>query len=189
MEITMRNLKAGGEIDLRDFLARADVMSTCGMPVLISDYSEYYRLAAYLSRYTKESIAITMGAGSLHDLFDERYYTQLEGGVLESFGRLFKNDLKIYCYPLMDQETGELMTCENLKIAPELQKLYGYLLDRGGINALDNYDQNCLKIFSREILKKIKERDPSWEDMVPATVAGIIKSKNYFGYQSPVMQA
>jgi hypothetical protein len=189
MEITMRNLKAGGAIDLRDFLARADVMSACGMPVLISDYFEYYRLAAYLSRYTKESIAITMGASSLQDLFDEQYYTKLEGGVLESFGRLFKNDLKIYCYPLLDQATGELMTCDNLKIAPELQKLYGYLLDRGGINALDNYDSNCLKVFSRDILRKIKDCDPGWEEMVPGSVANIIKSKSYFGYQATMMQA
>lgn len=182
MEITMSNLKSAGEIDLRDFLSRADVMSACGMPVLISDYSEYYRLARYLSRYTKESIAITMGAGSLQDLFDEKYYTELEGGVLESFGRLFKNDLKIYCYPLLDQTTGELMTCQNLRIAPYLEKLYGYLLDRGGINALDNYNHECLKIFSREILKKIKDSDSSWENMVPEAVATIIKNRNFFGF-------
>ncbi len=184
MELTMRNLKAGGEIDLRDFLSRADVLAACGMPVLISDYFEYYRLAAYLSRCTKESIAITMGAGSLQDLFDEKYYHQLDGGVLESFGRLFKNDLKIYCYPLLDQVTGALMECHNLSIAPELQKLYGYLVDRGGINALDNYDPRCLNIFSREILKKIQAGDESWEEMVPAKVAGVIKEKNCFGYQS-----
>jgi hypothetical protein len=183
MEITMRNLKAGGDIDLRDFLARADVMGACGMPVLISDYFEYYRLAAYLSRYTKESIALTMGAGSLQDLFDEKYYSQLEGGILESFGRLFKNGLKIYCYPLMDQNTGELMTCQNLKIAPELQKLYGYLIDRGGINEVDNFDLNCLKVFSRDVLKKIKAGDSQWEQMVPTPVAEVIKRKCYFGYQ------
>ena len=81
MEITMNNLKAAGEIDLRDFLARADVVAACGMPVLISDYFQYYRLASYLARYTKESIAITMGAGSLLQLFDEKYYTGLEGGI------------------------------------------------------------------------------------------------------------
>ncbi len=183
MEITMRNLKVAGEIDLRDFLARADVMSSCGMPVLISDYFEYYRLSAYLSRYTKERIAITMGASSLQDLFDERYYTQLEGGVLESFGRLFKNELKIYCYPLLDQSTGELMTCKNLKIAPELEKLYGYLFDRGGINELDNYDPDCLKVFSREVLRMIKDGNSNWETMVPPAVADIIKNKGYFGYQ------
>ncbi|MEW4455443.1 TonB-dependent receptor [Bremerella sp. JC817] len=182
MEITMRNLKAEGEIDRRDFLARADIMAACGMTVLISDYFEYYRLAAYLSRYTKEKIAITMGAGSMRELFDDKYYTQLDGGILESFGRLFKNDLKIYCYPLLDRDTGELMTCENLEIKPELKKLYGYLLERGGINNLDNYDPDCLGIFSRDVLRKIGECDLSWESMVPAPVAKVIKDRKFFDY-------
>jgi hypothetical protein len=183
MEITMRNLKAAGEIDLRDFLARADVMSACGMPVLISDYFQYYRLAGYLSRYSKESIAITMGAASLRDLFDEQYYTGLEGGVLESFGRLFKNDLRIYCYPLLDPQTGEMVTFENLEFKPELQKLYGYLVERGVISGLDNYSEDCLRIFSREVLQKIKAGDASWEIMVPAAVADVIKRRSYFDYQ------
>ncbi len=183
MEITMRNLKAEGEIDRRDFLARADVIAACGMNVLISDYFEYYRLAAYLSQCTKERIAITMGAGSLRELFDEKYYTALEGGILESFGRLFKNDLKIYCYPLMDRESGELTTCDNLAIKPELQRLYGYLLDRGGINNLDNFNPDCLGIFSRDVLRKIGDCDPSWEQMVPKSVANVIKERKYFDYQ------
>lgn len=96
MEITMRNLMADGQIDYRDFLARADMLVASGMTVLISDYFQYYRLAAYLGRYTKAKIGISMGIGSLRELFDEKYYTGLEGGILESFGRLFKNDLKLY---------------------------------------------------------------------------------------------
>lgn len=183
MEITMSNLKADGEIDHRDFLARADVVAACGLTVLISDYFEYYRLAAYLSSYTTEKIAIVMGTGSLLELFDEKYYTQLPGGILESFGRLFKNDLKLYCYPLLDRTTGEIRTCDNLELGPELRQLYGYLLDRGGINCLDNYNPDCLDVFSREILKKIKARDASWEDMVPQSVAGVIKERKYFDYQ------
>lgn len=128
-------------------------------------------------------VAITMGAGSLRELFDEKYYTALEGGILESFGRLFKNDLKIYCYPLMDQESGELTTCDNLAIKPELQRLYGYLLDRGGINHLDNFSPECLSIFSRDVLRKIGDCDPSWEQMVPKSVANVIKERKYFDYQ------
>ena len=107
MELTMRNLQAAsgtsdGKIDLRDFLARADVLAACGKTVLISNYFEYYRLAAYLSGFSKKMIGITMGAASLIELFDEKYYANLEGGILEAFGRLFKNDLKIYVYPLRD---------------------------------------------------------------------------------------
>ncbi|MGB7344990.1 MAG: TonB-dependent receptor [Pirellulaceae bacterium] len=184
MELTMNNLKAeGGKIDLRDFLARADVMAACGTTVLISDYFEYYRLAAYLSRYTRENIALTMGAHSLCQIFDESYYTELEGGVLESFGRLFSNDLKIYCYPCENRDTGELMTSDDLKIAPELRQLYGYLQDRGVINSLDNFDPDCLQIFSRDVLRKIKDGDTTWEEMVPPAVADVIKDKCYFGHQ------
>src|SRR5258708_40345876 len=129
MEITMHNLLAaagpdGGKIDLHDFLARADMLAACGMTVLISDCFEYYRLAAYLARYTKKKIGVTMGAGSLCELFDEKYYAGLDGGILESFGRLFKNDLKLYIYPLLDRKTGELTTVENLHVAPELRKLF-----------------------------------------------------------------
>lgn len=183
MEITMNNLKADGEIDHRDFLARADVVAACGLTVLISDYFEYYRLAAYLSWYTRERIAIVMGTGSLLELFNEKYYTGLQGGILESFGRLFKKELKIYCYPLLDRTTDEITTCENLQIKPDLQKLYGYLLDRGGVNHLDNYSPDCLRVFSRDILKKIKDCDVSWEEMVPQSVASVIKDRKYFNFQ------
>ena len=182
MELTMNNLKAEGEIDLADFMARADVMAACGMPVLISDYSRYFRLAAYLSQYTRESIAITMGAGSLLELFDEKYYTSLDGGILESFGRMFKNDLKVYCYPMLDSESAELRTCDNLPIDPQLKQLFGYLRDRGGIVDLDYFDETCLTIRSREVLEKIKRGDASWDCDVPPSVADVIKRRNYFDH-------
>ena len=188
MELTMSNLKATGKIDLRDFLSRADAVSACGMPVLISDFPEYYRLAAYLSRYTKERIAITMGAGSLRELFDTKYYDDLEGGILESFGRLFKNGLKLYCYPLQDQVTGELTTSDNLVVDEGLQQLYAYLRDRGDIESLTDFDADCLKVFSREVLQKIKDGDTQWEEMVPKSVANVIKAKCYFNY-SPMAHA
>lgn len=184
-EITMHNLQADGDIDLRDFLARVDVLAACGMTVLISDYFEYYRLAAYLARYTKKKIGITMGAGSLCELFDEKYYTTLEGGILESFGRLFKNDLKIYIYPLMNRETGELTTVDNLKIAPEIRNLYEYLVNRGCIEQLDSYDPQHLRTFSREVLRQIQAGDPDWIQHVPEEVAAVIQERGFFGYRRP----
>ncbi len=185
-EITMRNLQANGDIDLRDFLARVDVLAACGMTVMISDYFEYYRLAAYLSRYTKKKIGITMGAGSLCDLFDEKYYTKLDGGILESFGRLFKNDLKLYIYPLLDQATGKLTTVTNLQIAPELRKLYEYLLEKRCVEQLDNYNPQCLQTFSREVLKQIQAGDMAWTEHVPAEVADVIQRRGFFGFKRPL---
>jgi len=183
MEITMRNLLAGGkEVDRRDFLARADLLAACGMTVLISDYFEYFRLAAYIAWRTKERIGIVMGVPSLVELFDDKYYTALPGGILESFGRLFKNDLKLYVYPVRKHEQEELKTVGTLEVAPELRKLYGYLADRGSFVHLDNFKPEYLSIYSRDVLKRIAAGDESWETMVPAAVAEIIKKRGFFGY-------
>ncbi|MDF1739588.1 MAG: TonB-dependent receptor [Verrucomicrobiales bacterium] len=184
MEITMKNLMTDGKIDYRDFLARADMLVASGMTVLISNYFEYYRLAAYLRRYTPSKVGITMGIGSLKELFDEKYYTELDGGILESFGRLFKHNIKLYIYPLKDPKTGELTTLENLKIADGLQHLYHYLIDRGCIEQLHNYDESCQNVFSRDVLAKIAENDPAWETMVPEAVARVIRTRGYFGCQA-----
>lgn len=183
-ELTMRNLMAGGtEVDRRDFLARADVLSACGVTVLISDYFEYYRLAAYLSWRTKERVGIVMGIPSLLEIFDERYYTQLPGGILESFGRLFKNDLKLYVYPLQANSPAGLTTVQTLEVAPELKKLYGYLADRGSFVELDNYNPAYLPFFSRDALAKIAAGDESWREMVPQAVADVITARQFFGYK------
>jgi hypothetical protein len=187
MEITMRNLleaNGSGSVDVHDFLARADVLAACGMTVLISDYSEYYRLAAYLGRHTKQRIGIVMGTGSLKDLFEEQYYANLDGGILESFGRLFKNDLKLYVYPLLDPATSSLTTVQNLQVAPKLRKLYEYLVERGNIEPVDGFTESHLSIFSRDVLRKIETGDATWESSVPPGVAEVIKRQSFFGHRA-----
>ncbi len=183
MEITMKNLLATGKIDLADFLARADVLAAAGKTVLISDYFEYYRLAAYLTRYTSQPIAVTMGVASLEELFQEQYYSGLEGGILEAFGKLFTKDLRIYVYPLKDPATGQLSTVENIQMPGALNSLYRHLVERGRIKQLDNYDESVLHIFSRDVLRRIKDNDASWESMVPPEIARVIKDRQYFGYR------
>jgi hypothetical protein len=183
MEITMHNLLATGKIDLSDFLARADVLAAAGKTVLISDCSEYYRLAAWLTRYTTRPIALTMGVGSLQDLFQEKYYANLEGGILEAFGKLFTRDLRIYVYPLRDPSTGLLRTVENIEMPAGVRSLYRHITEGGRIRQLDNFDESVLHIFSRDVLKRIKERDSSWDSMVPAEIAEVIKRRHFFGYQ------
>jgi hypothetical protein len=182
MEITMRNLLATGKIDLSDFLARADLLAAAGKTVLISDYFEYYRLAAYLTRYTSEPIAVTMGVASLIELFHEQYYAGLEGGILEAFGRLFTKNLRIYVYPLREAATGALKTVENVELPAEMRSLYHHLLQHARIKQLDNFDDSVLHIFSRDVLRRIKDEDASWESMVPPEIAELIKQRRFFGY-------
>jgi len=172
-----------GDVDLVDFLARADVLAAVGKTVLISDYFEYYRLAAYLARHTTEPIALTMGVPSLQDLFQEKYYSQLEGGILEAFGKLFTKDLRIYVYPFRDPATGVLSTVGDVAMPHSHASLYGYMVEGGKIEQLVNFRSELLHIFSRDVLQRIKDGDPSWEVMVPEEVAEAIKSRRLFGYR------
>ncbi len=185
-ELTMRNLMAGGtNIDRRDFLARAELLAACGMTVLISDYFEYHRLAAYLGQRTDERIGIVMGVPSLIDLFDETNHNQMPGGILESFGRLFKNDLKLYVYPMRRVSDEAVITVDHLSVSEDLQPLYDYLARRGSFVDLDNYKPDYLPILSRDVLRRIAAGDSTWEPMVPSEVAELIKKRSFFGYHKP----
>ncbi|MFP5219853.1 MAG: TonB-dependent receptor [Actinomycetes bacterium] len=182
-ELTMRNLRASGAVDRRDFLARADLLSACGMTVLISDYVDYSRLAAYLAARTAERIGIVMGVPSLRELFDEDQHTHLPGGILESFGRLFKNDLKLFVYPMLDLSSGDVVTARTLEVEPVLQPLFDYLWRRGSLVDLDNYRADYLPILSRDVLKRIADGDESWQAMVPTAVAELIVGRSFFGHR------
>ncbi|GAA3173082.1 hypothetical protein GCM10010531_28280 [Blastococcus jejuensis] len=181
-ELTMANLRAGGDtVDRRDFLARADLLSACGMTVLISDFLAYHRLAAYLAWRTDGRIGMVMGVPSLLSLFDEADHADLPGGILESFGRLFKNHLRLFVYPML--RNREVVTVETASVAAELQPLYEYLSRRGSFVGLDNYKPDYLPILSRDVLERIPTDDDGWESMVPAEVCELIKKRGFFGYQ------
>jgi hypothetical protein len=199
MEITMNNLLSGGELDAQDFLARVDLLADIGFTVLISNYSEYYRLTSYFRRYTKEMIGVAMGINNLLEVFNEKYYENLEGGILESFGRLFRNAVKLYVYPMTTEAyeryildssgTGTslhsfaphvLINAKNVKIIDHLSNLYAHLVENRYIDCIVGFDSNILNIFSRDVLKKIREHDLMWEGMVPVPVARAIKRRGLF---------
>jgi hypothetical protein len=208
MEITMHNLLATGELDAKDFLARVDLLGDIGFNVLISNYSEYYRLTSYFRRYTKEMIGVTMGINNLIEIFNEKYYENLEGGILESFGRLFRNSVKLYIYPMRQDgfdvytsagqsapnqagrapshafASGVLINAKNVQIADHLRNLYAHLLEAHYIDCIVGFDPSILHIFSRDVLRRIKEGDATWEKMVPEAVVAAIKRRELFGCTS-----
>lgn len=179
-EITLSNLRAEGEIDEEDFMDRAKLLCSLGQTVMISNFQEYYKLVEYFSRYTKERMGLAMGVSNLIEIFDERYYRHLSGGILEAFGRLFFKDLKVFLYPLQNEKTGEIITSENLKVHPRMKELYKFFKYNGKLIDIKDYDPNILGIFSREVLVKIANHEAGWEDMLPEQTAKMIKEKNLF---------
>src|SRR5258708_12409743 len=108
-----------------------------------------------------------MGVPSLIDLFDEKNHAQLPGGILERFGRLFKNDLKLYVYPVQPSPEDELKTVNDIRVRSELQPLYDYLTGRGSFVPLDKYRPEFLPLFSPLLPRTIAAHDHSLEHMTP----------------------
>ncbi len=183
-EMTLHNLVSGEDIDVKDFLHRVEILCALGKHVLISDFGEFYRLAQYLSSFTQRPIGIALGVPTLVQVFDEKYYEDLDGGILEAFGRLFKHDLRLYVCPMLDAETGELVTVHGLKVPDHLQHLYQHLLDNRFIRELDAIDKAELAIYSHDVLAKIKNGENDWETLVPEPVVRIIRNKRLFGCRS-----
>jgi hypothetical protein len=182
MEITMKNLLASGELDLRDFLDRVDMLGAMGRTVLISNYGAYHRLVNYLTRYTDRMLGLPLGIPAMAEILEEEYYKDLEGGILEALGRLFKTGVKLYVYPFLNPN-GELVTAENFEVAPNLVHLYRHLLDNGFIESMEGYNPSYLPIKSPGVLAKIRAGAAGWQSMVSPEVAKIIKERQLFGYQ------
>ena len=186
MEMTLEHLLAGGQLDHPDFLARVDILGALGRTVLISRFGEYYRLAGYLFRYTNKPIGLVMGVPSLIQIFNEKYYTKLEGGILEALGRMFKGGLKLYVYPMIDEASGKIITATQIEVAPNLRSLFQYLIDNQYVQEIGDYHPEYLRIHPPDVLTKLQSGDSSWEQMVPPEVVHMIKKRQFFGYRRPI---
>jgi hypothetical protein len=179
-EITLENLKAHGDIDENDFLARVDLLGSLGHIVMISKFKEYYKLVEYFDKYTKSKIALSMGVNSLVDIFDDKYYRHLSGGILEAFGKLFFKNVQVYLYPMKDPNTGEIINSDNLMVNEQMRDLYKFFKRNQKVKDIQDYDESYLSIFSREVLQMIANDTPGWEEMLPNGIAEIIKEKKLF---------
>ena len=182
-ELTLHNLTDGEEISDTDFLHRVDILSSLGQKVLISDYQEYFMLASYITRITKGEIGIILGVASLEKLFEESYYQDLTGGILESFGTLFKRNIKLFVYPSYRPNSHEVYTYDDLDLPDYLNNLYDYLKGTKKIVGLTPIHPEHLDIISDNVLHMIKHGTNGWEKMVPDKVSEAIKNKQLFDYQ------
>lgn len=180
-EITLSNLKAEGEIDERDFLDRAELLCSLGQTVMISNFQEYFKVVEYFSNYTKARMGLAMGVNNLVDIFDEKYYRHLSGGILEAFGKLFYRDLKVYLYPMKDED-GTIINSDNLKVHPRMKELYKFFKFNGKVVDIEDFEEKNLEIFSRKVLKMITNNEEGWEEMLPEGISEIIKTHNLFGF-------
>ena len=187
-EITIDNLSADGDVDVKDFLDRADLLCAMGQTVVISNCDVYSKLIDYLADFKVDKVGIVVGARVLLDLINDKYYNYSDGRLLAAFGELFRKDVKLYVYPIMQEGTAELMTAQNMPIPDEIRFLYKHLTDGGQITDIVGYNRKVLHIFSKTVLEMISNDEAGWEKLVPSKVARLIKEKSLFNYPTQKLE-
>lgn len=183
-EITMNSPAVDEVPDDADFLARADLLAALGYTVMISDYVRFFRLRAYLRRYTQKPIGIVLSVRDFGTLFDERYYEGVEGGILEAFGKLFPDNTQVYVYPSRRPDDTETTTLHNARVPSHLRHLLAHLIENGKLQAIDPCDDSCLDIDAGEVLAGLRAGRGTWEQAVPEPVAQAIIQQRLLGFDS-----
>lgn len=183
-EITMNTLVSGDTLDGADFLARMDLLASQGYTVMISDYVRFFRLRAYLRRYSQKPIGIVLSVRDLLALFDEKYYDGLEGGILEAFGKLFPDNTHVYVYPSRRRGESELKTLSNVPVPPHLRHLLAHLTENGKLIEIQPLDVAHLEIDAGEVLAALRHGPGEWEQEVPDEVARLIRERRLLGFDS-----
>jgi hypothetical protein len=148
---------------------------------MVTNYSRFHNVTTYLRRYTPERVGMVMGVPTLAQIFEEKHYADLAGGLLEALGRLLAGPVKLYIYPWRNTSTGEVVSADGFAVPERLGHLYAYLRENGSIEGLEAPPGIDLSVMPRRVLALIQAGDPAWERFVPPEVIGVIKEKRLFG--------
>jgi hypothetical protein len=180
-EITINHLKEDGELTYDDFLARVDLLNSINQKVLITNMPQFFHLTNYVSNFKPKNIGLVFGVYNFMQIFDDTY-TKLEGGMLEALGNLLRPNVKIYLCPYKEEEGGQLINLDSVSTSKDKLHLLEYIRQSGQVKDLTGHDDKLLHIYSRKVLKMIRNSESGWETFVPDAIAKTINDKCLFGH-------
>lgn len=165
-----------------DLIARVRLLNALGYSVMVSDYTRYFSLRAYFRQYTAMQIGIVVGMINLKDIFDEKKYVGVEGGILEGFGKLFPDNTRLFVYPELDED-GTLKDFTTIAFDERVQYLYKHLLENQYIFGIDCSDPDLFRIYSRDVLAQLPHGRGEWENSLPEDTCARIIEHKLFGFR------
>jgi hypothetical protein len=184
MEMSIHNLLDDKTFVADDYLARIELINHIGKTVMVSNRSAFHKLAKHVRRNTPKPIGIVLGVPLLKEIFDERYYEDLEGGLLEGVGRLFKRDIRLYVYPVRDQLTGKVISLQSFHLPGSQEHLLRHLIESKCIVEIPVEDNQVYGVSSLDVSAMIQAGDERWKMYVDQRLVTIIEEKNFFFTES-----
>lgn len=165
-EISLTNLLRGSDVDLLDFLDRADALAALGKTVMVTNITHFHRISTLLNQFTREPIAIALSIGLLNELFKDKW-ADTPGGILASMGHIFVNNTKFYVTPWINRKTGEFVTASTYRAPEKYRYLYRHLREDGDIVDVPYFNQKLLFQTPRDIIRMIDAGNEEWKEYVP----------------------
>jgi len=184
-EISIAEMRKQDTFDMQDILDRVDCLNLLEYPVIVSNYLRFFRVRAYLGRYTRGKVAFVPGIPNLTTLFDGAYYRGFEGGILGAFASLFDRETLLFVYPMISPDDPEqVITADTFPVPEPLKYFYYYLQANNMILPVERYNDANMHIWPEDILREIQKGRGDWENSVPEVVAQEVIRRGMFGYRS-----
>ena len=184
-EISIAEMRKLGAIDIQDILDRVDCLNLLNYPVIVTNYLRFFRVRAYLGRYTKGNVAFVLGIPNLITLFDTDYYEGLKGGILGAFASLFDRETLLFVYPMRSKvDPDQIITAKTFPVSDPLKYFYYYLRANQKILPVKKYNVDNMHIWPEDVRNQIQKGRGEWEGSVPKLVAEEIIRRQLFNFGS-----
>ncbi|PTN09252.1 TonB-dependent receptor [Mangrovibacterium marinum] len=181
-EISLNNLMHDRKVDETDFLQRVDLLNMVGQSVMVSNFSRYFELVNYFGQFKMIKLRIIMGMPTFDMILDGSLYSDLRGGLLESVGKLFHENVKLYLFPFIDTKSGEVVYPDDDHFSGSNKLLWQYLNETKKILILKIQSVDLIKQTSEHLRELIRNGDERLANFLPASVYEQIKEQELFDY-------
>ena len=184
-EISLNSLMANKKVvDEKDFLQRVDLLNLVGQSVMVSRFTRYFELVNYFGQFQMIKLRIAVGMPTFDMILDSSLYTDLRGGLLESIGALFQENVKMYLFPYIDSKIGKAISPDDAHFTGPKKLLWQYLNETRKIIQLQNISEEVIQHTADHISDLIHKGDPELKNYIPEKAFIHIKEKKLFGYNS-----
>ena len=174
-EFTFNNRIKNEAVTLDEAVFKVRMLQALKIPTLVSQFSLFYELKQFIRLSTDKPMAIVIGATHLDKLFDEKFYYDLSGGLLEGMGKLLGRFSRLYIYP---HKTPEIcLLTKSFFPPPATKNIYKHFIDNNMIQDIAGCDEITEFVHSNDILKMIKAKNNNWKKHVPEKIHGLVSKE------------
>ncbi len=181
-EISLNYLMHDETLDEKDFLHRVDLLNMMGQSVMVSRFGRYFELVNYFRQFKMIKLRIVVGLPTFDKILEDSNYDDLRGGLLEAMGALFQSNVKIYLYPSINTNSGDIIYPDDDHFSENNRLLWQYLNKTKKILILRTISSQNLGISSEFVSRLIRNGDENLKKYVPEKVYEYIKSNKLFGF-------